>query len=358
MEASIGEKKRVVVVGGGAAGSLIAKKLQNDADVFLIDTKEYLEIPWANLRAMVEPSFAQRSLINHSDYLPKAHVIASAATGITEEDVLTAQGHSIAYDYLVIATGHVHTGDFTKAERLHYFQAEQEKIKSADSILIIGGGPTGVELAGEISVDFPDKKVTLVHRGLRLLEFIGEKAGEKALNWLSSKKVEVILGQSVKLNSQTDGVYETSGGERIVADCHFLCVGMGIGSNWLKETILQDSLDMNGQLMVDANLRVKGHPNVFGIGDITDIPEIKLGYLAHSQALVAAKNLKLLMRGGTETSLSTYTPASQAAAIVSLGRRDAILQLRCLTLSGRIPGILKSGDLFVTKSRKELGLSS
>lgn len=358
MEGSIGEKKRVVVVGGGAGGSLIAKKLQNDADVFLIDTKEYLEIPWANLRAMVEPSFAERSLINHSDYLPKAHVIASAATGITEEDVLTAQGHSIEYDYLVIATGHVHTGDFTKAERLHYFQAEQEKIKSADSILIIGGGPTGVELAGEISVDFPDKKVTLVHRGKRLLEFIGEKAGEKALNWLSSKKVEVILGQSVKLNSQSDGVYETSGGERIVADCHFLCVGMGIGSDWLKETILKDSLDMNGRLMVDANLRVKGHPNVFGIGDITDIPEIKLGYLAHSQALVASKNLRLLMRGGIETNLSTYTPASPAAAIVSLGRRDAIIRYRCLTLSGHIPGMLKSGDLFVTKSRKELGLSS
>ncbi|XP_073314884.1 uncharacterized protein [Primulina huaijiensis] len=357
MERLIGEKKRVVVVGGGAGGSLIAKTLQNDADVFLIDTKEYLEMPWANLRAMVEPSFAERSLINHSEYLPNAQIITSAATGITENNVLTEQGRLIGYDYLVIATGHVHAGSLTKAERLHYFQAEQDKIKSANSILIVGGGPTGVELAGEICVDFPDKKVILVHRGSRLLEFIGEKAGQKALNWLSSKKVEVILGQSVKLNSQTDGVYETSGGEKIVADCHFLCAGAGIGSSWLKKTILQDSLDMGGRLMVDANLRVKGHPNIFSIGDITDIPEIKLAYLAHNQALVAAKNLKLLMSGGNITNLSTYAPAPPAA-IVSLGRRDGILRYRCLTLSGRIPAMIKSGDMFVTKSRRELGLSS
>ncbi|KZV55264.1 apoptosis-inducing factor 2 [Dorcoceras hygrometricum] len=358
MERLVGEKKRVIVIGGGVGGSMISQKLQNDADVILIDPKEYYEIPWAILRAMVQPSFAERIVVKHSDYLPNAQIVTSAASGITETDVLTAQGHSIKYDYLVIATGHAHTGDSTKAGRIHHFQAEQEKIKSANSILIVGGGPTGVELAAEIVVDFPDKKVTLVHRGQRLLEFIGEKAGKKALNWLTSKKVEVILNQSVNLDSQTDGVYETSGGEKIVADCHFLCAGQGIASSWLKETILRDSLDREGRLMVDSNLRVKGRSNIFAIGDITDIPELKLGYLANNHALVAAKNLKLLMSGTNKTKLSTYTPAP-AAAIVSLGRREGIIQIRCLTLCGRIPaGIMKSGDLFVTKSRKERGLKS
>lgn len=138
--------------------------------------------------------------------------------------------------------------------------------------MIVGGGPTGVELAAEIAVDFPGKKVTLVHRGSRLLEFIGEKGGKKALDWLNSKKVDVILGQSVNLNSDSDGVYKTSGGETIQADVHFLCTGVPIGSSWLKETIFKDSLDIHGRLMVDANLRVKGHENIFAIGDITDIP--------------------------------------------------------------------------------------
>lgn len=61
-------------------------------------------------------------------------------------------------------------------------------------MLIVRGGLTGVEPTAEIAVDFPTKKVRLVHRGSRLLEFIGESAINKALNWLTSNKVEVILG--------------------------------------------------------------------------------------------------------------------------------------------------------------------
>lgn len=93
--------------------------------------------------------------------------------------------------------------------------AEYEKIKSSESVLIVGGGPSGVELAAEIAVDFPEKKVSLVHKGPRLLEFVGEKAAHKAFDWLASKKVEVILNQSVDLNSASDGnkTYRTSGGE-------------------------------------------------------------------------------------------------------------------------------------------------
>lgn len=150
---------------------------------------------------------------------------------------------------------------------------DHEKIKSSSSILIIGGGQTGVELAAEISVDYPDKKVTIVHRGSMLLEFIGERASKKVVNWLKSRNVEIILGQSVDVNSVKDGhVYKTSGGETIDAECHFICIGKPIGSGWIKETALKDSLDIHGRLMVDSNLRVKGRSNVFGIGDITDIP--------------------------------------------------------------------------------------
>ena len=129
-----------------------------------------------------------------------------------------------------------------------------------------------MELAGEIVVDFPDKKVTLVHRGSRLLEFIGAKASKKALDWLTSKKVEVLLNQSVDINTASDGTYQTSGGETIIADCHFVCTGKPIGSSWLKDTILKDNLDGHGKLVVDDNLRVRGLKNVFAIGDITAIP--------------------------------------------------------------------------------------
>ncbi|KAK6933578.1 FAD/NAD(P)-binding domain [Dillenia turbinata] len=349
------EKKRVVVIGGGIAGSLICYTLQFHADVVLIDPKEYFEIPWASLRAMVEPSFAKRSVINHSEYLTNARVITSTAINITDGEVLTEDGQQISYDYLVVSTGHKDSFPKTRAERLRQYQQESERIESAHSILIVGGGPTGVELASEIAVDFPGKKVKLVHRGSRLLEFVGHKASKKALDWLTKMGVEVILDQSVDLSSAEDGIYQTSRGETIAADCHFVCIGSPIGSSWLKETFLKDNLDSQGKLVVDENLRVKGHNNIFVIGDITNIPEMKQGYLAQQHALVAAKNLKLLMDGGKESKMATYKPGV-AMAIISLGRREAVAQFPCFTMIGCLPGSIKSKDLFVGKTRKQLGL--
>ncbi|KAL0417551.1 UNVERIFIED_CONTAM: Apoptosis-inducing factorA [Sesamum radiatum] len=295
--------KRVVVVGAGVAGSLIAKSLQFQADLTLIDPKEYFEIPWASLRAKVEPSFAERSLIYHKDYLTNGRLVVSKAISISDSQVLTAEGRLVTYDYLVIATGHNDPLPKTKSERLKEYQTEHERIRSASSVLIVGGGPAGVELAGEIAVDFPEK-VVLVHEGSRLLEFIGPKAADKTLEWLKSKRVE---------------------------------------RGWV------------GRLKVDENLRVKGFKNIFAIGDITDVREIKQGYLAQKHALIAAKNLKVMMRGEKEKKMASYKPHS-IKVVVSLGRQDAVAQFPLTTLIGLVPGFIKSKDLFVGKTRKQLGL--
>ncbi|PRQ32593.1 putative NADH:ubiquinone reductase (non-electrogenic) [Rosa chinensis] len=359
MELGGGERKRVVVIGGGVAGSLLAKNLQFSADFTLIDQKEYFEIPWASLRTMVEPSFGERSVINHRDYLTNGQIITSGAINITDTEVLTGEGRLIPYDYLVIATGHADSVPKNKTGRLKEYQEDYQKIRSANSILIVGGGPTGVELAGEIATDFPDKKITLVHTGSRLLEFIGPKAANKTLNWLQSRNVEVILEQSVSLNtiSESPGskTYQTSEGQTFHADCHFLCTGKRVGSAWLKETVLKSSLDEFGRLIVDENLRVKGRKNIFAVGDITNIKEIKQGYLAQKQALVAAKNIKLLLAGGRESKMATYE-AHSVLALVSLGRKHGLAQFPYTTCIGRLPGLIKSKDLFVGKTRKQLGL--
>lgn len=183
--------------------------------------KEYYEVPYAELRCIVEPSFTERSVVKHSEYLKTARVIQSAAASVSGSEVITAAGDHVPFDFLVISTGTVYNGPSRRDDRVKEYEAEAAKLQIATSVLIVGGGPVGVELAGEIATDFPDKKVfssqclkfnlllhfnglitdqvvasmkvTLVHSGDRLLQFLGNKASQKALNWLQSKKVEVIL---------------------------------------------------------------------------------------------------------------------------------------------------------------------
>ncbi|KAG0492389.1 hypothetical protein HPP92_005787 [Vanilla planifolia] len=350
---------RVVVVGGGIAGSVLAKTVQQFADVVLIDPKEFFEVPWADLRSTVELSFAERSVINHKEYLKNGRLITSAAIDLTDKEVVTADGCLIPYDYVVIATGHTYNSVKTRRERLQKFQEDNLKIRCANSIMIVGGGPTGVELAAEIALDYPDKKVTLVHSGPRLLQFIGPKAAAKAFEWLKSRNVEVLLEQSIDLDSisPTDREFRTSTGELVLADYYFSCVGKPIGSSWLQESIVKGYLDRKGRLMVDENLRVGGLPNVFAIGDITDISEMKQGVLAQRHALLVAKNLKLLMRGGNDCKLARYRP-SRTSARVSLGRKDAVVQFSLITFSGFVPGMFWPRDLFTVKTTKLLGLDS
>jgi NADH dehydrogenase FAD-containing subunit len=158
----MGMKKRIVVVGGGVAGSTIAKNFDLEADVTLIDPKDYFEVPYAALRCTVEPTFAERSCIKHSEYLKKAKLVQSSAQSVSDSAVVTVSGDKIPYDFLVVCTGSTYTGPATKAERIKEYQADNKKLEAADSVLIIGGGPVGVELAGEIVVDFPTIKVSQV----------------------------------------------------------------------------------------------------------------------------------------------------------------------------------------------------
>jgi NAD(P)H-nitrite reductase large subunit len=85
--------------------------------------KEYFEIPWASMRAMVDPSIAKRSVINHRDYFTNGRLVISSAVNVTETEVMTADGQLIPYDFLVIATGHSESVPESKTERLDQYKA-------------------------------------------------------------------------------------------------------------------------------------------------------------------------------------------------------------------------------------------
>uniref|UniRef100_A0A0D9XP98 FAD/NAD(P)-binding domain-containing protein n=1 Tax=Leersia perrieri TaxID=77586 RepID=A0A0D9XP98_9ORYZ len=354
---------RVVIVGGGIAGALLAKTLESHADVVLIDPKEYFEIPWANLRAKMEPAAVERTVIPHTEYLHHAKVVTASAVSVDDSVVLTSGGGgAVAYDFLVIATGRMCNRPQRRDDRLRMFEHDKARIASSNSILIVGGGPIGVELAAEIVMANPEKHVTIVHGGPRLLMVMGEKASSKALEWLKSKHVVVLLDQTVDVTAaagENVNVFTTSAGETVNADCHFVCTGRPVASGWLKDSFLGEHVDGEGRLMVDEHLRVGRLRNVFAVGDITDVPEAKQGYLAQRHAMVVSRNLKLLVKDGggktAEQKLHRYK-ASKAAITVTLGRRDALSELPFMTVIGHIPGVVKPRDLFISRTRRMMGL--
>ncbi|KAK9081909.1 hypothetical protein Syun_030746 [Stephania yunnanensis] len=84
--------------------------------------KEYFEIPRASLRAMVEPSFAKRCVVNHNDYFRNGRIVISYAVNITDNSVFIADGNQITYDYLVVALGHNAYVPKTMTERLKQYE--------------------------------------------------------------------------------------------------------------------------------------------------------------------------------------------------------------------------------------------
>lgn len=347
-------KKRVVIVGGGVGGAVVAKNLEDHAEVFLIEGRDFFEVPYAGLRCIVQPSFAERACIFHKEYLKKCTLVTNNGRTALKTEVVTDRGEHIKFDFLVIATGSQCKAPLTRAGRLEEFVKENQKLQNAKSILIVGGGPVGVELAGEVVTDFPSIKVTLVHAGNRLLDFIDPAASKKALDWLKSRNVQIILND--KVESFQSSPYHTVKGLTIQADAYFLCVGKKLGSSWLAKSYFEDALDENGRVKVDKNLRLVGHTNVFAVGDVTNLREMKQGYFADLHAHVVVDNIKTLIKDPQNKQLQKYKTQKYIIAIVSLGRDSAICQTPCCICSGKIPAAIKCNDLFVTKTRNGLGL--
>lgn len=373
--------KRVVVVGAGLAGALVARKLEKHAEVSLIDAKDFFEVPYAGRRCIVDPKLGERACFLHSDYLQKLTLVTNSAKTATKTEVVTDHGEHIGFDFLVIATDNAYKGALTREGRLEEFQRENKKLQGAKHVLVVGGGPTGCELAAEIVTEFPEVKVTLVHAGSRLLEFIDVAASKKALEWLQGRGVEVILDDKIENPAGTDAgahgappaaahapapaaaaaagappSHSTAKGKKIPADVVFNCSGRSVGNSWLLDSDFKDALEPTGHIKVDDTLRVPGFPNVFAIGDITNVNEIKKGHFAEAHANVAIQNIKKLIKDPKCKQLNKYRTSSCLTVVVPLGRYSAICQTPCCVCSGRVAATAKCGDLWVSRTRCLLGL--
>ena len=188
----------VLIIGGGFAGVGVAQDLAKQGiKSTLVDKKDYFEVTFANLRNLADPHKTQnRARKFYRDFVKSDFIQASVET-LNDQQAELANGEVIQFQRAIIASGTRYPSmsvaksnqALTLEERNQEFISQHKKLKTASSVLVIGGGVVGVELAGEIAFAFPDKKITLSHGGSTLLEGFKPKAQQKARQQLEQQGV-------------------------------------------------------------------------------------------------------------------------------------------------------------------------
>eukprot|EP00775_Hariotina_reticulata_P002211 gene2211-2526_t len=359
---------KVLVIGGGFAGMKLAISLvAKGHEVTLVNKTDYFEAAFANARSVVEPSIMDQTLIPYDAIKPHGTFILGEVIRLTDTSATLADGQTVDFDYAAICSGSDYavgksSTALTVDKRRQELKALAERVKAAGSVLIAGGGPLGVELAGEILTDYPDKVVTLVHSGARLLPTLPEKLGRAAAEWLLNKGCKIMLND--KLDTQaatTGGSFQGCTGKGVAVSCDVLLVATGIKYNsaFMKQD-LADAVDEYGRIKVDQHLRVVGHPKLFAVGDVTDVKEEKLAFLAAKQGELVAASLHALLKAPANAAaprLGIWKPSMGVPVMmVTLGRNYGVGRIACLTFTGWLPTKMKSRNIlgFVAKYRQEL----
>jgi NADH dehydrogenase len=294
---------RVVIIGAGFGGLQAAHALRNaPVDLTVIDRNNHhlfqpllYQVATAGLSPAdicVPIRFTLRKQKNTG-------VLLAEVTGIDLQEQRVIMGdRSIGYDYLVVASGardnyfghddweHFAPGlksvvDATKLRRnilLAFGAAEMEtdpeKVRALLTFVLVGAGPTGVEMAGAIAelahkaiasdfrhIDPKTARIILIEAGPRILPTFPENLAQKAQRALKRLGVEVRTGAAVEAIDENGVV---AAGSHIAAKTVIWSAGVkaSAAGQWLKAEV-----DRGGRVKVLADLSLPGHPNIFVIGD-------------------------------------------------------------------------------------------
>ena len=308
------DRPRVVVLGGGFAGLGAAQKLAKaDADVVLIDRHDYhtfQPLLYQLATGLLEPSAVGHSLrdLVHHHHQDNVTVHKTKVTAIDlDAREVTLEGMApLTYDFLVVGLGAEVTFFGTEGAAEHAFpmytlpdairlkEHVLGKWEAADkdpsliedgalNIVVVGGGPTGVESAGAIAElyrgdferDYPGipqekARVVLVEAGPDVFGMFKPNLRTYAREALEKRSVEVVTGARVASVAPTRVTLKS--GEVISA--HTLVWGAGLQGNQLVQSLGLE-LERGNRIGVTPDLTVVGHPDVYAVGDIAAITDAK-----------------------------------------------------------------------------------
>lgn len=285
-------EKRIVIIGGSFAGIIAAKTIFNQNEqavrVTLISTSTHSFFNIAAPRLLTEPDKAENTIFPIKETLEKYSngtqfefihgKVESADLDKNSLIVDNSDGkQSINYDYLVIASGSRTDSAAFKlydghTETVAAIKLMNKSIIDAKKIIILGGGPTGVESAGELGYQYGKEKEIILYTGLKgPLAALGESRSKTSAEKLAALGVKVINDKASHSlesdNTQAKVIFDDGSSE--VADLVIPAYGLTPNSEFLDKKFL----DTKGFLKTDEFLRVEGYNNVLGFGDIVSMGE-------------------------------------------------------------------------------------
>lgn len=367
-------KKRVVIAGCGFGGLTLGKKLKNSGlQVVIIDKHNYHQFPplfYQVASAGLEAAsilFPLRKIFQeYKDY----HIRKAEITGIVPEDsIIRTTAGDLTYDYLVLAHGA--TNSFFGMDEMkrcsHPMKTIAEVLDLRNTLLmnfekalvagdeaerdmlltivIIGGGPSGVEIAGALAEmdkyvlkkDYPDlhgrrAKICLLEGTDRLLNMMSEKSSEKARQFLEDHGVKVMTNTFAKGCAENEVSLST--GETIPTG--MIIWTAGIRGN-LIQGLKEESYQKNSRLLINRQCLVNGYQNIYAIGDIALMIEEnypkghpQVAQAAIQQARFLADHLKRLQSGKPVKEFRYKDKGTMA----TVGRNLAVVELPFIKFQG------------------------
>ena len=330
-------KKKVVVAGSGYAGRAAAMLLDSEFDVTIIDPRDKL-VHKILLRAPVRPEWVDCMLIPNDNIIKHGKRITASIKKVDFEkrSVTLSSEKVIPYDYLILATGALSKAPVeppTGAAPHEFFNNVASKIAHAKNILIVGGGPIGIELSGEIKAKHPSIHVTIASNTPTLCANMGfpADASDKLVNTLKSVGVDVVLNHPIDLGAHSN---ESTIAHQPAKDYSSSLKGIDLvinctGSIPNTKFLPSNLVNERGQIKVNEFLQVKD--NVFSIGDCNDVKEPKnftscgsktfMDGFPPGQADVVAENVANLAHGKP---LAAYTPNSHVSGLIPIGPNASV----------------------------------